>query len=256
MPAILPNALPMTHTPHAPDSTSSLQWKLIYLARRNPALAAADFPQAWREHAALGRQCRNVQDKVLGVAQCSRLRDMDEFGGLRGTNADYDGVNLLQLRDLAVATDIWDDPETRAIMRPDEPRVFSSYVREFSLACAEHVLRQAPPTSVVLFGFLRRAPTMSTAEFHTAWATHTSDRWLAAPSLNAAQRVVHNTVVQPPPTGYEFDGIAEWWFADADAARQAMGSDNVSQQLPRAYGDLVNLDQSVFMFTHVTHRRP
>lgn len=52
------------------------QWKMIYLARRNPAQAPAAFPQAWREHAALGRQCRNVQDKVLGVALCSRLLDL------------------------------------------------------------------------------------------------------------------------------------------------------------------------------------
>ena len=29
-------------------------WKMIYLARRNPALAPEQFPQAWREHSALG----------------------------------------------------------------------------------------------------------------------------------------------------------------------------------------------------------
>ena len=40
------------------------QWKMIYLARRNPALMAEDFPQAWREHSALGRQCVNVADRV------------------------------------------------------------------------------------------------------------------------------------------------------------------------------------------------
>ena len=51
------------------------RWKMIYLARRNPALAPEDFPQAWREHSALGRQCRNVQDKVLGVRQCARVLD-------------------------------------------------------------------------------------------------------------------------------------------------------------------------------------
>lgn len=28
-------------------------WKMIYLARRNPALAPEQFPQAWREHSAL-----------------------------------------------------------------------------------------------------------------------------------------------------------------------------------------------------------
>lgn len=247
----------MILTPHTPASASSAQWKMIYLARRNPTLAAEDFPQAWREHAALGRQCRNVQDKILGVAQCARLREMDEYGGLRGTSADYDGVNLLQLRDLAVATDIWDDPETRAIMRPDEPRVFSTYVREFSLACAEHVLRQGQPTPVVLFGFLRRASVLTSHEFHAAWANSPAPEcWLESPALDMVQRVVHNQVVMQPPPDYEFDGIAEWWFTNADSARQAMAGSSVRQQLPRAYSDMVNLEHSVFILTHVTHRRP
>ena len=142
---------------------------MVYLARRNPALAAGDFFQAWREHSALGRQCRNVQDKVLGVTQCARLRDGGEDGGLPGASTDYDGVNLLQLRDLAVATGLWNDPETLAIMRPDEPRVFSTYVRDFTLVCREHALRDGPPTGVALFGFVLRSASVSQAPFDTAY---------------------------------------------------------------------------------------
>jgi hypothetical protein len=69
---------------------------------------------------------------------------------------DYDGVNLLVLRDLQAATDIWNDAETLAIMRPDEPRVFSTYVRELHPGLREQVLRDAPRSGVVLVGFLRR----------------------------------------------------------------------------------------------------
>ncbi|MEG2048762.1 MAG: hypothetical protein RR100_18070, partial [Comamonas sp.] len=65
-------------------------WKMIYLARRNPALAAADFPQAWREHSALGRQCKNVGQRVKAVAQCSRQLQADA----PALSTDYDGVNL------------------------------------------------------------------------------------------------------------------------------------------------------------------
>jgi len=105
---------------HAPDfnakTPDALVWKMIYLARRNPALAPEDFPQAWREHSALGRQCRNVGERVLSVAQCSRLLDVP----LPGSSADYDGVNLLVLRDRDAATMIWSDPETLAVMRPDD----------------------------------------------------------------------------------------------------------------------------------------
>ena len=265
-----------SRTQAQPQAQAQARWKMIYLARRNPALAPQDFAQAWREHSALGRQCRNVQDKVLGVQQCTRLRSdgqvLAEDGGLPGASTDYDGVNLLQLRDLAVATDLWSDPETLAIMRPDEPRVFSTYVRDFTLVCRERVLRCAPngePVAlpVAVFGFLRRRAGVSASDFAAAWADGPPADWLAAPALQQAQRVVHNSVVQAPPAGYDYDGIAEWWFASAEAARSAFGGGGVSGgssgaggglrgQLPAAHSAVADLERSVFLFTQVPHQRP
>lgn len=231
--------------------------KMIYLARRNPALAPQDFAQAWREHSTLGRQCRNVQDKVLGVTQCARLlEDGGGHGGLQGASHDYDGVNLLQLRDARVATELWDDPETLAIMRPDEPRVFSTYVRDFTLVCRERVLRDAPRGEVAVFAFLRRAAGLTQADFDAAWADGPVDSWLAAQALSGALRVVHDAVVLPPPDGYEYDGIAEWWFASPEAARRAFAGRDIGAQLPTAYAAIADVGRSIFMFTHVTHSRP
>lgn len=271
-----PDTASATTTPQPPaplpEESTPARWRMIYLARRNPALAAGDFAQAWREHSALGRQCRNVQDKVLGVTQCARLRDHGEDGGLPGASTDYDGVNLLQLRDLAVATDLWNDPETLAIMRPDEPRVFSTYVRNFTLVCREQVLRDGPASPVGVFGFLRRNPGVSKSAFDMAWNNGPQDAWLSAPALDNARRVVHNHVVQTPPEGYDYDAIAEWWFDSADAARAAFADSrngnangapdmrskvrDLRCQLPAPYSALVDLKQSVFMFTQVTHQRP
>lgn len=239
-----------------PAATAPTRWKMIYLARRNPALAAQDFAQAWREHSALGRQCRNVQDKVLGVTQCVRLRETAENGGLCGASADYDGVNLLQLRDLDVATDLWNDPETLAIMRPDEPRVFSTYVRNFTLVCRERVLRDGQRGTVAVFAFVRRNASVTRADFNAVWDDGPLAPWLASPALQGALRVVHNTVVQTPPEGYDYDGIAEWWFASADAARAAFAGHDIRAQLPSAYAAVGDLASAVFMFTHVTHSRP
>jgi len=233
----------------SPVSAVPAQWKMIYLARRNPALAAGDFAQAWREHSALGRQCRNVQDKVLGVTQCTRLREGGEDGGLRGASLDYDGVNLLQLRDLGVASDIWNDPETRAIMRPDELRVFDRYVRDFTLVAQERVLFSAAPGDAVLVGFLRGLPALDTAVFLDALAQVPSP-W------PQAGRLVLNAVAPERPAGYDFDAIVEWWFADADALRAALGPRDLREQLARSIGALCHLDKAVFMATGVTHRRP
>lgn len=220
--------------------------KMIYLARRNPALDLPGFVQAWREHSALGRQCRNVQDKVRSVMQCARLADP----GLAGLTVDHDGVNLLQLRDLQAASDIWSDPETLAIMRPDEPRVFDRHVRDFSLVCREEVRRDRPPGEICLVGFLRRNPSLSPAAFARAWLR------AEAASLPRGGRVVHNAVQLPPPSGYDYDGIGEWWFDRPADARAAFGAQDVSRALEPPLGGVADLQRSLFILTQVTHRRP
>jgi hypothetical protein len=227
-------------------------WKMIYLARRNPALAPEQFPQAWREHSALGAGCTNVRDKVLSVTQCSRVL---EGPPLPGASSDYDGVNLLALRDLQAATDIWNDAETLAIMRPDEPRVFSTYVREFTLVCQERVLRDAPRGRCCVVGFLRRRPGLTRAGFQQAWAVGEASE-LKTAGFTEAGRVVHNDVHADPPPGYDYDGIAEWWFESADTARRALDAGDLRSALRPALDGITALDQSVFMFTRVTHSRP
>lgn len=236
------NPRPQSPTVPTPDA---VQWTMIYLARRNPALAEADFAQAWREHSALGRQCRNVQDKVLGVTQCTRIMT----GSPSGAHTDYDGVNLLQLRDLGVATDIWNDPETRAIMRPDELRVFDRYVRDFTLVAHEQVLTDLPPGGAVLIGFVRRLPDLAQADFLQGMAL------LPSPWPQTG-RVVLNAVAPERPAGYDFDAIVEWWFQDAEALGMAIEGRGLRETLAHSMGHLCAMDAAVWMATQVTHRRP
>lgn len=228
-------------------------WKMIYLARRNPALAPEQFPQAWREHSALGAGCTNVRDKVLSVTQCSRVLDGP---ALPGAATDYDGVNLLVLRDLQAATGIWNDAETLAIMRPDEPRVFSTYVREFTLVCEEQVVRDAPRTGTCLVGFLRRRENLSVADWRLRLLQPPPSAWMTSGLFAQAPRVVLNAVHLPPPPGYEYDAICEWWFDSADDARAAVGPRDLREQLPASLAAAADLARSVFMLTRVTHSRP
>lgn len=227
-------------------------WKLIYLARRNPALTPEAFPQAWREHSALGRQCRNVGERVKSVAQCSRVLDTH----LPGAAQDYDGVNLLVLSDREAASAIWNDPETLAIMKPDEPRVFDRYVREFSLVCREEVLRDAPRTSVVLHGFLCRNEKLSVAEFGLAWIAAVPGTQLLRGGLGSARRVVHNQVVEAPPPGYPYDVIVEWWFDSVQDLQNVVHQQDLRTDLAAPLTRLLDLSRSVFMLTQVTHARP
>lgn len=228
-------------------------WKMIYLARRNPALAPEQFPQAWREHSALGAGCTNVRDKVLAVTQCSRVL---EEPALPGAATEYDGVNLLVLRDLQAATDIWNDPETLAIMRPDEPRVFSTYVRDFTLVCEEQVLRDAPRSDTCLIGFLRRREHLDAAGWRRFLLEGARQAWMTDGAFATARRVVHNAVQLPPPPGYDYDSIVEWWFDSPQAVRAAFHGRDVREELRQPVGAAAALWRSVFMFTRVTHSRP
>ncbi len=221
-----------------------MNWKMIYLARRNPGLKPEQFPQAWREHSALGAQCTNVRAKVLSVAQCSRVLDAP---ALPGANLDYDGVNLLGIRDRAVSDDIWSDAETLAIMRPDEPRVFDRYVRDFTLLCSEQVLRDEPRTDSLLVGFVQRAAGASEAAWHAARE--------AAVGLPGARRCVWNTVEAEPPPGYPYDAIVEWWYPTDDALRAALIPQGLPASLPTATLGAIAAQNSVFMHLRVTHRR-
>lgn len=230
-----------------------MSWKMIYLARRNPALAPEQFPQAWREHSALGAGCTNVRDKVLSVTQCSRIL---EGPALPGAATDYDGVNLLLLRDLQAAADIWNDAETRAIMRPDEARVFSTYVREFTLVCEQQVVRDVPRTGTCLVGFLRRREALNPADWRLRLMQTCPASWMTRSAFAAAGRVVHNAVHLPPPPGYEYDSICEWWFDTPAGARAAVGDIDVRNHLPATLAAIADLPRSVFMFTRVTHSRP
>lgn len=231
-------------------------WKMIYLARRNPVLAAADFPQAWREHSALGRQCKNVGQRVKAVAQCSRQLPADA----PALSTDYDGVNLMVLADGEAGAAIWDDAETLAIMRPDEPRVFADYVRNFSVVCRQQVLyeRMAADAAaallpqkaqVMLIGFLQR-----------------SDEWLGAATspvlcpahwrmggLNQASRIVCNTLDEKAPAGYGYRYIVEWWFDTVEqglSAAQSLDVSGAAQDGEFGWGE------HVFILTEVTHARP
>lgn len=227
-------------------------WKMVYLARRNPGLAAAEFPQAWREHSALGARCTNVRDKVLSVTQCSRVLEPPP---LRGAADDYDGVNLLALRDLQAAADIWSDPETLTIMRPDEPRVFATYVRDFTLVCEERPLRDNPRTTTALIGFLRRSTGRTGADWQR-WMQSEAAAVLAGGVFATARRVVHDEVCRPPPPGYEYDSVLEWWFDSTAAARAAFGGRDVRDALVATQAGGADLQRSVFVFAQVTHSRP
>lgn len=228
-----------------------MTYKMIYLARRNPGLTAEQFPQAWREHSALGRQCPNVQGKITAVAQCSRVLGEPR---LLGTSADYDGVNIMALRDLQAARDIWDDDDVRTVMRPDELRVFADHVVHFTLVAEEQEIRPDPQGSFALIGFHARPEAIPANAFIQDWLALLQTQVAQEVLRNQVGRCVANAVALSPPPGYEFDLITEFWF-DRLEDMAAMTDSPAGQILLRGHHPDGRI-ASVTLATQVTHRRP
>ncbi|WP_043005816.1 EthD domain-containing protein [Comamonas testosteroni] len=238
----------------ASEQGGAAVWKMIYLARRNPALRPEEFAQAWREHSALGRQCRNVGQRVQAVAQCARV--LSGPAQAAALSQDYDGVNLMVLAEREAGSAIWSDPETLAIMRPDEPRVFADYVRNFSLLCRQQVLRGCGSADVlprqgqlILIGFVQRSDVWQGA---AALPQACPPQWQGG-ALALASRIVCNTVDAQAPDGYGYRHVLEWWFDTLEQAQAAAASLDVS---PSAQHGEFGWGEHVFMLTRVTHARP
>lgn len=236
---------PISESGLASSLASSPTWKMIYLARRNTALAAKDFPQAWREHSALGRQCKSVGQRVKAVAQCARVLQANS----PALSAAYDGVNLLVLADRESGAAIWNDPETLAVMRPDEPRVFADYVRNFSMLCREQLLFSSAQAKVrpgngdtLLIGFLQvqspwsKATAVDEAALQAVWKELGIEQ--------QALRVVCNLIDEEPPAGYGYRYVVEWWFSGVEQAQAAAAKFHA-----------VGAADDVLVLTTVTHSR-
>jgi hypothetical protein len=195
--------------------------KLIYLARRNPTLAAADFPEAWRSHSRLASTLgANFGQHFPRVRQCVKVWDEDLPQPYAN---DYDGSALLTMKshdDLKAAQS---HPDALSTMRDDELRVFAEHAANFTLAAEETGGFGDPDGQAVLLRFVARADAVSPAAFQHAWA-ELSDR-MARAAVAGARGLILNRVVESPGPRYAFAGISELWFEDVETARQAAWSE-------------------------------
>jgi hypothetical protein len=219
--------------------------KVIYLARRNPALSASMFPDRWRQHAVLGGSIPSLRGNFVQVAQCLSLYDR---AIVPRASLDFDGVNLLTLKDRDVALAMHQDDMVLDIMLPDELLTFSTYVRHFSLQCVEHVVQDGDMLPFCLISFLKRDRHFSTDAFVDATVAALTG------AVPGARRTIVNRVEDRPP-GYNFDAITESWFASAEEAASATRAASYKAYL-RQREALCDESRSVAMMTRITHSWP
>ena len=196
-----------------PDPGAS--YKLIYLAQRNPALQADDFPQAWREHSQLASKfAGSLGSHFRSVRQCVK----DRAAGLADTfSNDRDGSAILAMKS-------WNDlmsaryhPRALDEMLADEARVFSSQVDNWTMAVAETVLQDGETGEHMILSFLARRPACGPAHFSERSLARTRE---FARGGSCEARIVWNEVIDPA-RDLKFDGVIELWYPNRTTALSA-----------------------------------
>ena len=91
--------------------------KTIYLAKRNPATSYDEFVANWRQHAVLSGSFPEVGRRFDSVIQCKRV--VSDLADDLGLTQEFDGANLLGLRSLFDAVDVYNQ-EGIPVLRTDE----------------------------------------------------------------------------------------------------------------------------------------
>jgi hypothetical protein len=202
-----------------------MPFKITYLARRNPSIAAEDFPEAWRSHSRLASTLVNTLGKhFTRVRQCIKVYDAKvppEYVN------QHDGAALLTMKS-------WDDllqaryhPDALKTMRDDEPRVFADYVKNFTMAVEETSYMEKREGSAALLHFVVRRDGVEPQAFEAVWSGDYVNRILGLDIVEkTATGFALNRVIDTPGPDYNFSGISELWFDNVPQAEAAAGDGN------------------------------
>lgn len=228
--------------------------KMIYLGKRNLALAPEEFPAAWKQHAVLSATVAKVATAVIGMAQCSRVLDNKV---LPGASTDYDGVSVMIVTDPQTIFDSMNEPEHVALLLPDELRVFTDYVQKWTVTAKERLLHAKPVerarNKVLVIAFMRRRPGLSKEEFDARWRGAHAKLVTGQPGFaDIALRYAQNAVYGECPPGYDYDGISEMWFDEIDDAGRLFTPTAV-KAIDDDLAAFTDPARGVTMLTYVSH---
>lgn len=225
--------------------------KLIYLAKRNPALTREGFTARWRQHGALGMSMPRWAN-IRRYVHC----DVQQFG-IAGVREDYDGVGLIWHRSPEARARHRADNSSQGQMVADEAHTFSEPVYNFCLLAEESAFVSRGVGPVKLIRFVERSKGITGEAFALAWKAQYAPALVQrAAGIGGVLRYVQNHVLPSERAGgwgLGADCVDEFWFESRDQAAAAFGAIN---GLGRIDGDLVS--RSIWVATNevVLHDRP
>lgn len=234
-----------------------MEYKLIYLAKRAAGVKVEDWPRHWRSHAVFASTIPSIGASLNSLFYCSRqlapTLDGKPFEA-PGTSREYDGVAVVSSSALESLGGKL-TPENQAKIDEDERRVFSTLTPNFSFYCKEALIHGKAHGGAAVIRFLARKAGASHEDFVARWNGPHAEIAKRAADAGGATRYVHDQLERPPPPEYPFDGIAETWFADAEAAAGSLTSAAFAP-VRADLADFCDVERGVTMLTYVSHRWP
>jgi EthD domain len=191
-----------------------MPFKLVYLARRNPALTPEAFPEAWKSHSRLASQFSSTLGTHYSrVIQCLKAYQVQVPEGFLN---DIDGVAMLTMKSWEDLQATRSDANVNSVLRDDEPRVFADYVDRSMLAVDESVLMDKGPGRYALLSFLPVNAHSNQSELYKVWSGAHAEELMDA--CHVAVGYHQCRVVDHPGVPYAFGGLAELWTSTLDDA--------------------------------------
>jgi hypothetical protein len=187
--------------------------KLMYLARRNPALSPEQFTARWRQHGALGMSMPRWKN-IWRYVHCDVLPE---------SGSDYDGVGIVWHKSPESRRAHREDTSSQGTMEADEVQTFDRLVVNFCALMEERVVHQPQRSAhTKLIRFARCQPGVVREDFAARALAHAINL-LATPVGHSIRGLVQNHA-QPTetgqPWGLPYEYIEELWFDSVqDAAR-------------------------------------
>ena len=200
-----------------------MDYKMYYLARRNPSVAPEDWPRHWRTHPKFVSQFPMIGGRIEKIFYNARIYRPTLDGAsvdLPQVSTEYDGVAVVSSpKDTLGIRDTPSDIQEKIL--EDERRVFGDYTRNSASFGKEALVLGGAQGKAVIVRFMRRKPGTSPEEFNSEWAK-LADIAEQAVRDGKIVRYVHVAPSEPYNSGHEYDGISEAWFASPENATRAL----------------------------------
>jgi hypothetical protein len=188
--------------------------KLMYLARRNPALSREQFTPRWRQHGALGMSMPRWKN-IWRYVHCDVLPE---------SGSDYDGVGIVWHKSPEARLAHRQDTSSQATMEADELQTFDQLVVNFCALMEERVVKEPQQSArIKLIRFATCRASVSRNDIQASAQVHASN--LSASPVGCSMRGLTQNFALPSesgrPWGLPYDYIEEIWFDSVHEAVRA-----------------------------------